>query len=381
MRFHWSGWLFDINVYDMSVLADGFLLISWACLVNTSIELPSASDRSLKLSVEPFRQSNDYQNSWLVTIELVILLTFFFDCMSMNLFSSVCISLNPHSDETRSGVIREASPSITSHNLFSSLLGRIFFSYTTKTSKKYYQSWIDDFHLSFLLLLILEQQKKKYRKKSSRQTKTKQQNNDKGEIFFVCCAEKRRNPKAENEPTHKSEPPAQRNFRSDFFYLANVFFCRSEIFSFLSCFALRWNFMHRVLDLRTIDVFRFGTPLLSQARYLLLDSRIETTLADCSMKLADPILDLHENLFLSTVVFLFLQHTNLSRSLILAFIVLAIILVERECTLSTADKYFHCNQNVFSSPRKLITMFPNRIFQRSSGRKKERETWACRNQK
>lgn len=86
--------------------------------------------------------------------------------------------------------------------------------------------------------------------------------------------------------------------------------------------------MHRVLDLRTIDGFRFGTLLLSQARYLFLDSRIE--IPKCARRLqkheADPILDLHEIYFFPRLFSCFFEAQIFLDRLSL----LAIILVERK---------------------------------------------------
>lgn len=154
-----------------------------------SIELPSALNRSLKLSAEPFRHSDDCNWTRL-------------DNPSYSLpnalqWHSPCIPL-------LKSLLRFLQPWYVKPTQQHS--------YTTKTSKKYYQSSIDDFHLSPLLRPVLNERTKKevfLTKSEASRIMTK------AIYFFVCCAEKKTKSKS-GERTHTPVTPGRRNFRSEF---------------------------------------------------------------------------------------------------------------------------------------------------------------------
>lgn len=122
-----------------------------------------------------------------------------------------------------------------------------------------------------------------------------------------------------------------------------TFFTCTSVFLLLQIFrllrlVLRRNFMHLVFDLSRIDgfVLVLGPLLLSPAQYLCCWNPHTANLL-----LLIPFRDLEENWFLvgkKKCLSVFAQSKSL-------FIVLAIT---EKCTLSAADKFLLCNQNIAS---------------------------------
>lgn len=173
-------------------------------------------------------------------------------------------------------------------------------------------------------------------------------------IFCVCCAENRRRKGRRRHPKKAAAVPTH-IFVRDQFLPAQCFL--SDFFGFfILCRPhLGWNFMHLVFDLRRIDGFLLGLFCCYHK------PNIWTNLARKRRRLWDG--ECYESpswshfgfkwKFISSWI-CFLNHSidvivNLSLGRLLSgFGSWQLDEKGEKCTLSTADKSFLCNQNIFS---------------------------------